>query len=123
MRISDWSSDVCSSDLGHLAMILALCLAVVQATLPLIGAWRGDRQWLGLAQPAAWGQFAFLGFSSACLTYAFVVADFSVAYVAHNSNRPLPWYSKFTAVWGATDGSLLLWAFILSAWTFDCRLF
>ncbi len=105
-------------ELGHLAMILALCLAVVQGTLPLIGAWRGDSQWMGLAQPAAWGQFAFLGFSFACLTYAFMVDDFSVAYVAQNSNSALPWYYKFSAVWGAHEGSLLLWAFILAGWTF-----
>jgi cytochrome c-type biogenesis protein CcmF len=110
-------------ELGHLAMILALCLAVVQATLPLIGAWRGDRQWMRLAQPAAWGQFAFLGFSFACLTYAFMVDDFSVAYVAHNSNSALPWYYKFSAVWGAHEGSLLLWAFILAGWTFAVAIF
>lgn len=110
-------------ELGHLAMILALCLTVVQATLPLIGAWRGDRQWMGLAQPAAWGQFAFLGFSFACLTYAFMVDDFSVAYVAHNSNSALPWYYKFSAVWGAHEGSLLLWAFILAGWTFAVAIF
>ncbi len=110
-------------ELGHLAMILALCLAVVQATLPLIGAWRGDRQWMGLAQPAACGQFAFLGFSFACLTYAFMVDDFSVAYVAHNSNSALPWYYKFSAVWGAHEGSLLLWAFILAGWTFAVAIF
>jgi cytochrome c-type biogenesis protein CcmF len=110
-------------ELGHLAMILALCLAVVQATLPLIGAWRGDRQWMGLAQPAAWGQFAFLGFSFACLTYAFMVDDFSVAYVAHNSNSALPWFYKFSAVWGAHEGSLLLWAFILAGWTFAVAIF
>ena len=110
-------------ELGHLAMILALCLAVVQATLPLIGAWRGDRQWMGLAQPAAWGQFAFLGFSFASLTYAFMVDDFSVAYVAHNSNSALPWYYKFSAVWGAHEGSLLLWAFILAGWTFAVAIF
>ncbi|MCQ4294822.1 heme lyase CcmF/NrfE family subunit [Pseudomonas stutzeri] len=110
-------------ELGHLAMILALCLAVVQATLPLIGAWRGDRQWMGLAQPAAWGQFAFLAFSFACLTYAFMVDDFSVAYVAHNSNSALPWYYKFSAVWGAHEGSLLLWALILAGWTFAVAVF
>jgi len=110
-------------ELGHLAMILALCLAVVQGTLPLIGAWRGDRQWMGLAQPAAWGQFSFLAFSFACLTYAFMVDDFSVAYVAQNSNSTLPWYYKFSAVWGAHEGSLLLWAFILSGWTFAVAIF
>ncbi|WP_028239449.1 heme lyase CcmF/NrfE family subunit [Stutzerimonas azotifigens] len=110
-------------ELGHLAMILALCLAVVQGTLPLIGAWRGDRQWMGLAQPAAWGQFAFLAFSFACLTQAFLVDDFTVAYVASNSNSALPWYYKFSAVWGAHEGSLLLWAFILAGWTFAVSIF
>lgn len=110
-------------ELGHLAMILALCLCLVQATLPLIGAWRGDHQWMSLAQPAAWGQFAFLLFSFICLTYAFMVDDFSVAYVANNSNTALPWYYKFSAVWGAHEGSLLLWALILAGWTFAVAIF
>ncbi|MBA1272832.1 heme lyase CcmF/NrfE family subunit [Stutzerimonas azotifigens] len=110
-------------ELGHLAMILALCLVLVQSIFPLIGAWRGDRLWMSLAQPAAWGQFAFLAFSFACLTYAFMVDDFSVAYVASNSNSALPWYYKFSAVWGAHEGSLLLWALILAGWTFAVSVF
>ncbi|MBM7059522.1 heme lyase CcmF/NrfE family subunit [Pseudomonas sp. UL073] len=110
-------------ELGHLAMILALCFAIVQASLPLIGAWRGDRHWMGLAQPAAWGQFAFLVFAFACLTWAFMVDDFSVRYVASNSNSALPWYYKFSAVWGAHEGSLLLWALILGGWTFAVSIF
>ena len=110
-------------ELGHLAMILALCLALVQSTLPMIGAWRGDRQWMSLAPPAAWGQFAFLAFAFACLTYSFMVDDFSVAYVAQNSNTALPWYYKFSAVWGAHEGSLLLWALILGGWTFAVAIF
>ncbi|HTO19265.1 MAG TPA: heme lyase CcmF/NrfE family subunit [Pseudomonas sp.] len=105
-------------EIGHLALVLALCLALVQGTLPLIGAWRGDRLWMGLARPAAWGQFAFLLLSFACLTYAFLIDDFSVKYVAENSNSALPWYFKFSAVWGAHEGSLLLWAMILGGWTF-----
>ncbi|VFT11249.1 cytochrome c-type biogenesis protein CcmF [Pseudomonas aeruginosa] len=87
-------------ELGHLALILALCLALVQSSLPLVGAWRGDRQWMSLARPAAWGQFAFLAFAFGCLTWAFLRDDFSVAYVAGNSNSALPWYYKFSAVWG-----------------------
>ena len=55
-------------ELGHLAMILALCFAIVQAIVPLLGAWRGDKLWMSLAQPAAWGQFAFLLFSFSCLS-------------------------------------------------------
>ncbi len=97
-------------ELGQLAMILALCFAGVQASLPLIGAWRGDRLWMALARPAAWGQFGFLLVAFACLTQAFLTDNFSVAYVANNSNSALPWYYKFSAVWGAHEGSLLLWA-------------
>jgi cytochrome c-type biogenesis protein CcmF len=110
-------------EIGHLAMILALCMALVQATLPMIGAWRGDRQWMGLAQPAAWGQFSFLLLAFGCLTWAFMTDDFSVAYVANNSNSALPWYYKFSAVWGAHEGSLLLWALILGGWTFAVSVF
>lgn len=62
----------------------------MQSSLPLVGAWRGDRQWMSLARPAAWGQFAFLAFAFGCLTWAFLRDDFSVAYVAGNSNSALP---------------------------------
>lgn len=110
-------------ELGHLALILALCVAAVQATVPLIGAWRGDRVWMSLARPAACGQFGFLAFAFACLTHAFLTNDFSVAYVAGNSNSALPWYYKFSAVWGAHEGSLLLWALILGGWTFAVAIF
>jgi cytochrome c-type biogenesis protein CcmF len=110
-------------ELGHLGLILGFCIALVQATLPLIGAWRGDRHWMGLARPAAWGQFTFLLFAFVCLTYAFMVDDFSVSYVAQNSNTALPWYYKFSAVWGAHEGSLLLWALILGGWTFAVAIF
>ena len=87
--------------------MLALMWLIV-GTRTVKGAWRGDRLWMSLAQPAAWGQFAFLVFAFGCLTYAFMTDDFSVAYVANNSNSALPWYYKFSAVWGAHEGSLLL---------------
>ena len=101
-------------ELGHLALILALCLAVVQATLPLVGAWLGDRQWMGLAQPAAWGQFAMLAFSFACLTWAFIQSDFSVQLAASNSHSATPLMYKITGVWGNHEGSMLLWVVILA---------
>jgi len=110
-------------ELGHLAMILALCLALVQSTLPMIGAWRGDRQWMSLAVPAARGQFFMLLFAFICLTWAFLNDDFSVAYVAGNSNSAMPWYFKFSAVWGAHEGSLLLWVLILAGWTMAVSIF
>lgn len=104
-------------ELGLLSLILAFYLALVQATIPLVGAWRGDSRWMRLAKPTAWGQFAFLIFAFACLARSFLVDDFSVAYVAENSNSLLPWYYKFSAVWAAHEGSLLLWALILAGWT------
>jgi cytochrome c-type biogenesis protein CcmF len=105
-------------ELGQLALAMAFCLALVQAVVPLLGAWRNVPVWMAMARPAAWGQFAFLLFAFGCLAQAFLHDDFSVAYVAENSNAALPWYYKFSAVWGAHEGSLLLWALILGGWTF-----
>lgn len=110
-------------ELGQLGLILALCIAAFLSIIPMFGAWKNDHAWMSLAQPAAWGQFIFMLFSFACLTWAFLQDDFSVAYVAQNSNSALPWYYKFSAVWGAHEGSLLLWAFILSGWTFAVAIF
>ena len=103
-------------ELGHFALILALCLAIVQATLPLIGTLNRTPSWVALARPVTWGQFFFLSISLACLVFAFLVNDFSVTYVARNGNTLLPIIYKVSAVWGAHEGSLLLWVFILGAW-------
>ncbi|MFQ5696989.1 MAG: heme lyase CcmF/NrfE family subunit, partial [Myxococcota bacterium] len=104
-------------EVGHLALILALCLAAVQSTLPLVGAARGDAVWMGLARPASLGQLAFVALAFGCLTYAFVVNDFSVLYVAEHSNSALPLHYRIAAVWGGHEGSLLLWALMLCGWT------
>ncbi len=110
-------------ELGHLAMILALCFAAIQAFFPLIGAWKGDHHWMSLGRPAAWGQFVFLFISFMALTWSFLADDFSVAYAANNSNSMLPWYYKISAVWGAHEGSLLLWALTLAGWSFAVAIF
>jgi len=110
-------------ELGHFSLALALCLAVLLAVVPLVGAARSDQLWMGYARPLAWGQFFFLMISFACLIAAFVGDDFSVAYVAKNSNSALPVAFKVSAVWGAHEGSLLLWALILSGWTFAVSVF
>jgi cytochrome c-type biogenesis protein CcmF len=103
-------------ELGQFALILGLLLALVQS-LPLAGRALGRPAWDAVARPAAVGQFVFVALSFCVLTWAFVVQDFSVAYVAQNSNVDLPWYYRFSAVWGAHEGSLLLWALVLSGWT------
>jgi cytochrome c-type biogenesis protein CcmF len=110
-------------ELGHFALILALCMAVVLAIIPLVGTLNNTPGWVALAKPAAFGQFSFTALSFACLVNAFLTNDFSVAYVAQNGNTLLPVMYKISAVWGAHEGSLLLWAFILTCWTSAVALF
>jgi len=104
-------------ELGQFALILALLLAAVQCALPILGAARGNAALIAVARPAVAGQAVFIVLAFAILTYAFVTQDFSVAYVAQNSNLALPWYYRFSAVWGAHEGSLLLWLLILNIWS------
>lgn len=104
-------------EIGHFALILALCMACVQGLLPIIGAARGIAGWVHVAKPAAYGQLLFMALAYGCLTYSFIIHDFSVAYVAQNSNTALPFLYLISGVWGAHEGSLLLWALTLSIWT------
>ena len=104
-------------ELGQFALILALGLALIQASVPLLGATRERKDWMALARPAATGQFVFVLAAFLVLCHAFLNDDFSVLYVSLNSNTALPTPYKLAAVWGAHEGSLLLWILILSAWT------
>jgi cytochrome c-type biogenesis protein CcmF len=103
-------------ELGHLALWLALAVAVLLAVLPLRAAARDDRRGMRLAAPlTVWlGVFVLAGY--AALSWAFASADFSVAYVARHANRELPLAYRLAAVWGGHEGSLLLWAALLSGW-------
>jgi cytochrome c-type biogenesis protein CcmF len=104
-------------ELGIFALILAFVLSLSQAFFGLTGAWRGRSAWMAVARPAVTGQFVFVALAFACLAYSFVNNDFSVLYVARNSNSQLPLFYKVAAVWGAHEGSLLLWILILSIWS------
>jgi cytochrome c-type biogenesis protein CcmF len=104
-------------ELGQLAVILALLVALVQGVLPIAGAQRGHAAWIALARPAAQTQFMLVAFAFGCLTLAFVNNDFSVAYVAQHSNARLPTAYRVAAVWGGHEGSLLLWLLMLNGWT------
>src|SRR4051812_39419252 len=110
-------------ELGQVALILALLVAALQAVLPLSGAQRGIASWMAIARPAAFAQLALVATAFAILTHAFVAQDFSLRYVATNSNTLLPTAYRYTAVWGAHEGSLLLWALILAAWTAAVAMF
>ncbi len=110
-------------EIGHFSLVLALCLAIVQTIVPILGAQTNNAQWMAIAKPVARGQFLFLVISYACLTYSFIKTDFSVLYVANNANTALPLQYKISAVWGAHEGSLLLWVLMLAVWTFAVTIF
>jgi len=110
-------------ELGNFSVMLALCLALVQGILPIAGSFRGNARWMALARPAAAGQFVFVTFAFACLVYSFATNDFSVSYVASNSNSLLPLYYRIAGTWGGHEGSLLLWIEMLAIWTFAVSLF
>ncbi len=104
-------------ELGHFALIIALMMALVQAVVPMVGAQRRITSWVALARPVARAQFLFTLLAYIALTYAFLTHDFTIKYVATNSNSQLPVLYLISGVWGAHEGSLLLWALILSFWT------
>lgn len=110
-------------EIGHLALILAALVALVQGVLPLIGAQRGSPAWIALARPAAQTHALLLIVSFGCLTAAFLQNDFSVLYVAQHGNSLLPVQYKIAAVWGGHEGSLLLWVLLLSLWALAVSVF
>jgi cytochrome c-type biogenesis protein CcmF len=110
-------------ELGNFSIMLALCLALVQGTLPIAGSFLGKERWMALARPAATGQFTFITMAFICLVYSFVSNDFSVSYVASNSNSHLPVYYRVAGTWGGHEGSLLLWTQILAVWMLAVTMF
>ena len=110
-------------EIGQVALILALLLAVVQGVLPIIGAARGNSVWMDIARPAAQGQFTFVAIAFGCLAWSFIQNDFSVLNVATNSNSQLPIQYRIAATWGSHEGSLLLWVLMLNLWTVGVTVF
>src|SRR5690242_13530426 len=101
-------------EIGHFALVLALCVAVLQSIVPLVGAARGDAALIALARPAAFAQFLFVAAAFFALMHGYAVSDFSLANVAANSSSMKPLLFKLTGVWSNHEGSMLLWVFILS---------
>ncbi len=110
-------------EIGHFALILALILSLVQATVPMIGAHRNRIALMAVGRPAAQGQLLFIVVSYLCLTWAFITSDFSVRLAASHSHTATPLIYKITGVWGNHEGSLLLWAMTLSIWTVAVTIF
>src|SRR5215510_4256041 len=110
-------------EIGQFALIIALLLALTQATLPLIGAQIGNRTWMSLAAPTGQAQFIFVAIAFCCLGWSFYTNDFSVLNVATNSNSKLPTAYRIAATWGSHEGSLLLWVLMLSFWMLAVSVF
>jgi cytochrome c-type biogenesis protein CcmF len=104
-------------ELGNFSVMLALGIAVLLGVFPIAGAARAHAQWMALARPAAYAQAWLVLFAFGCLAASFAQNDFSVAYVAANSNTTLPLHFRVAAAWGGHEGSLLLWILILALWT------
>lgn len=104
-------------ELGHFALILALCTSIVLAVVPMVGSISGHSGWMAMARPAAAAQAFLVSLAYACLTWAFVSHDFSVLYVANTSNTSLPLIYRISGVWGGHEGSILFWCFISALWT------
>ncbi|NLS13258.1 heme lyase CcmF/NrfE family subunit [Vibrio sp. SM6] len=105
------------AEIGHFALVLSLAMAVLLSILPMWGAANNSAMLMNTARPLSWGMFGFLLLSFALLSWGFYSNDFTIQYVASNSNSLLPWYYRLTAVWGAHEGSLLLWVLIQAGWT------
>ena len=110
-------------EIGHFALILAACVALVQGVLPLAGTINDNQRWQALAKPAATLQFLLIAFSFAVLAHGALTDDFSIKYIAGHSNSLLPAQYKFASVWGGHEGSLLLWMLMLSGWTLAVAIF
>ena len=104
-------------EIGVFALIVALCFATMQGVLPLAGSIFRISSWTRIAKPAAYGQLVFVLIAYASLTWSFIAYDFSLIYVAQNSNLTLPLIYRISGVWGGHEGSMLLWMLILSSWT------
>src|SRR3989442_13167751 len=110
-------------EIGQFALVVALSLAVIQTTLAMIGATRGNRSWMAAGISAGRAQFIFVAIAFSCLAYSFITNDFSVLNVATTSNSQLPLHYRLAATWGSHEGSLLLWTLMLGLWTAAVTLF
>jgi len=111
------------TELGHFALILAFGIAVVQMIVPMIGANKGWRSWMSVADPAALSQLILTGFAFAALTWAFMTSDFSLKLVFENSHSAKPMLYKIAGTWGNHEGSMLLWLLILTIFGAAAALF
>jgi len=105
-----------SAELGHIALILAFCVALLQAVIPMMGAARNEARMMEFGDRAAVGQFILLAFAFVALTHVFVTSDFSVKLAALHSHSAKPLLYKISGVWGNHEGSILLWVLMMAGY-------
>ena len=110
-------------EIGHFLLWLALAVAIALGVIPMLGAARGRADWMVLARPLSYVLFTLVSLASVCLMISFVRSDFSVLYVASNSNTHLPLQYQIAGFWGGHEGSLLLWVQMLVVWMVAVALF
>jgi cytochrome c-type biogenesis protein CcmF len=101
-------------ELGHYALMLALGLALIQGTMPIVGTRTNDPVLMSMAAPTALAQFFFVAIAFVSLAVCYVTSDFSVLNVFENSNSHMPFIYRLTSIWGNHEGSMLLWVSILA---------
>jgi len=102
-----------TATIGHTSILLAFLLALSGIVIPLIGSRSGDDRYFVLTRFAILGQFVLVTLAASSLIYGLMTTDFSIKYVAFNTTRATPIYYRVTGLWGALEGSLLLWEWIL----------
>ena len=105
------------AEIGQFTLIIACMLSLLQTVYPLYGIYARQQNAIESAKLLTILQFVFVALSFVILSYLFLINDFTVTYIATNSNSALPWYYRLSAVWGAHEGSLLLWVLLLSLWS------
>jgi len=110
-------------EIGHFALIMALVIAIVQVIFPIYGSFRNNYAFMAMARPAAQAQFVFVGIAFACLTYSFIMHDYSLVYTVMHSNSQLPLLYRVSAVWGGHEGSMVLWMLMLTGWGLAVSIF
>ena len=110
-------------EIGHLALIIAFVLALLQCVLPIWGAQVGNYQLMAVARPTSTLQLLFVSIAYCALIFSFINNDFSVLNVAENSNSSLPTIYRICASWGSHEGSILLWALMLAGWSCAVAIF
>jgi cytochrome c-type biogenesis protein CcmF len=110
-------------EIGHFLLWLAMGVALVIGVVPMAGAARARADWMAIGRPATYALFVVVSLASVCLMISFVKSDFSVLYVASNSNTHLPLEYRIAGFWGGHEGSLLLWVQMLVVWMVAVALF